>query len=122
MASGRIQQKTPLPAIPQFLGRLPSNISDIVDVFTGRYQATHVPSRYRCITTVLQVTIWKRYRHINFKKTVVLDITQSQFSSNHSSSHVTDCSLCPVSNSELILKLQVRISCQTLGKVGSKEF
>jgi hypothetical protein len=31
---------------------------DIVDVFTGRYQATHVPSRDRCIATVLHATIY----------------------------------------------------------------
>jgi hypothetical protein len=37
--------------------RLPSNSSGIVDVFTGRYQAKHVPSRYRCIATVLHITL-----------------------------------------------------------------
>jgi hypothetical protein len=39
-------------------GRLPSDISDIVDVFTGSYQATHAPSRDRCIATVIHVTIF----------------------------------------------------------------
>jgi hypothetical protein len=39
-------------------GRLPSDSSDIVDLFTGRYQATHIPSRYRCIVTVLHATIY----------------------------------------------------------------
>jgi hypothetical protein len=29
-----------------------------VDVFTGRYQATHVPSRDRCISAVLHVTMF----------------------------------------------------------------
>jgi hypothetical protein len=43
--------------VSQFLyccfGRLPSESPDIFDVFTGSYQATHVPSRDRCIATVL---------------------------------------------------------------------
>jgi hypothetical protein len=30
---------------------------DIVDVFTDRYQATHVPSRDRFIATVLHATV-----------------------------------------------------------------
>jgi hypothetical protein len=38
-------------------GQLPSNSSDIVDVFTGRYQATHVPSCDNCIAMVLHVTL-----------------------------------------------------------------
>jgi hypothetical protein len=38
--------------------RLPSDSPDIVDVFTCRYQATHVPSRDRCIATVLHVAIY----------------------------------------------------------------
>jgi hypothetical protein len=33
---------------------------DIVDVFTGRYQATHVSPLERCITTILHATIWFR--------------------------------------------------------------
>jgi hypothetical protein len=33
-------------------GQLPSDSPDIVDVFTGRYQAAHVPSRDRCLATV----------------------------------------------------------------------
>jgi hypothetical protein len=36
---------------------LRSHSPDIVDVFTGRYQAMHVPSRDRCIATVLHATI-----------------------------------------------------------------
>jgi hypothetical protein len=36
---------------------LPSDNLDTVDVFTGRYQATHVSSRDRCIATVLHVTL-----------------------------------------------------------------
>jgi hypothetical protein len=60
IASGRIQQKTPPPLVPLlFYGRLSSNSSDIVDVFTVRYQATHVLSRDRCRATVLGVTIYK---------------------------------------------------------------
>jgi hypothetical protein len=39
-------------------GRLPSDSPDIVDVLTGRYQATHIPSRHRCIATVLHATIF----------------------------------------------------------------
>jgi uncharacterized membrane protein YozB (DUF420 family) len=39
-------------------GQLPSDSPDIVDVFTGRYQATHVPSRDRCLARVLQATIY----------------------------------------------------------------
>jgi hypothetical protein len=38
-------------------GRLPSNNSDIVDVFTGRYQATYILFRGRCIAPVLHVTL-----------------------------------------------------------------
>jgi hypothetical protein len=38
-------------------GWLPNDSSDIVDVFIGRYQATHVSSRDRCIATVLHATI-----------------------------------------------------------------
>jgi hypothetical protein len=38
-------------------GRLPSDCPDIVDVFSGRYKATHVFSRGRCIATVLHATI-----------------------------------------------------------------
>jgi hypothetical protein len=41
-------------------GRLPTDSSVIVDVFTGRYQATHVPSRDRCIATVIHATILHR--------------------------------------------------------------
>jgi hypothetical protein len=37
--------------------RLPSDSPDILDVFIGRYQATHVPYHSRYIATVLQV-IW----------------------------------------------------------------
>jgi hypothetical protein len=38
--------------------RLPSDSPDIVDVFTGRYQATHVSSRDRCIATAPHATIY----------------------------------------------------------------
>jgi hypothetical protein len=34
-----------------FTEQLPSNSQGIVDVFTGRYRATHIPSRDRCIAT-----------------------------------------------------------------------
>jgi hypothetical protein len=48
--------------LQQFLyccyGRLPSDSPDVVDVFTDRYQATHVPSRDRCLATVLHATLW----------------------------------------------------------------
>jgi hypothetical protein len=37
---------------------LPSDSPGIVDVFTGRYQATHVPSRDHCIETAIQATIF----------------------------------------------------------------
>jgi hypothetical protein len=36
---------------------LSSDSPDIVDVFTGRYQTTNVPSRDLCIATVLHGTI-----------------------------------------------------------------
>jgi hypothetical protein len=36
-----------------FTEQLPSDSQGIFDVFTGRYQATHVPSHDRCIATVL---------------------------------------------------------------------
>jgi hypothetical protein len=46
-ASGRDQQKTqPLTYLHFCYERLPSNSSDTVDVFTGRYRATHVSSRW----------------------------------------------------------------------------
>jgi hypothetical protein len=44
----------PLHAYPL---QLPSDIPGIVDVFTGRYQATHVPSRDRYITTAIHATV-----------------------------------------------------------------
>jgi hypothetical protein len=34
---------------------------DIVDVFTGRYQATHIPSRGRFTATALHATIFYRF-------------------------------------------------------------
>jgi hypothetical protein len=37
--------------------QLPSDSPGIVVVYTGRYQATHVPSRDHCIATVLHVII-----------------------------------------------------------------
>jgi hypothetical protein len=49
----RTQQKTPPP--------LHSNSPGIVDVFTGRYQATCVHSRDRCITTVLRATVYSYF-------------------------------------------------------------
>jgi hypothetical protein len=36
------------------MGGLPCDSPDIVRMFTDRYQATYVPSHYRCIATVLQ--------------------------------------------------------------------
>jgi hypothetical protein len=57
IAHGRTQQKTPPPAIFYCCyGHLPSNSPDIADVFTGRYQATYVPSRDHCIAMVLHAT------------------------------------------------------------------
>jgi hypothetical protein len=44
IASGRTQPKTPPSAVFYFYLRLRSNTSDIVGVFTDRYQTTHVPS------------------------------------------------------------------------------
>lgn len=38
-------------------GRLPSDSSDMVDVFTGRYQVTHVPLRDHCTATILYATL-----------------------------------------------------------------
>lgn len=38
-------------------GQLPSDSSDIADVFTGRYQATHVPPSDCCTATALQATM-----------------------------------------------------------------
>jgi hypothetical protein len=40
-----------------FTKQLPSDSPGIVDGFTGHYQATHFPSRYRCIATAIQATI-----------------------------------------------------------------
>jgi hypothetical protein len=34
-------------------------------VCTGRYQATHVPSRDRCIATILHATLLSRYFQLN---------------------------------------------------------
>jgi hypothetical protein len=42
-----------------FTEQLPSNSPCIVDVFTGRYQTTHAPSRDRCIATILHATIYQ---------------------------------------------------------------
>jgi hypothetical protein len=41
-----------------FAEQLSSHTPGIVDVFTGRYQATHVPSRDHCIATSIQSTIF----------------------------------------------------------------
>jgi hypothetical protein len=46
-ASGRTQQKTPPPTIFYFYGRLPSDISDNIDVFTDRCLVT---GRYAIIS------------------------------------------------------------------------
>jgi hypothetical protein len=55
-ASGWTQQKTlPLTSLHCCYGRLPSNSSDIVAVFTCRYEETHVPFHDRCVATVLHV-------------------------------------------------------------------
>jgi hypothetical protein len=40
-------------------GRLPGDSPNVVDLFIGRCQAAHVPSRDRCKTTVLHVTVLK---------------------------------------------------------------
>jgi hypothetical protein len=57
-ASERTQQKTPFPTVLYCCyGCSPSDSPDIVDVFTGRYQATYVPSRDRCIATILDAAI-----------------------------------------------------------------
>jgi hypothetical protein len=54
--------------LPQFFsccyGRLPSDSSDIVDVFTSRYQATYIPSRNLCIVTVLHATVLSSHLHL----------------------------------------------------------
>jgi hypothetical protein len=47
----------PLPREPSFTEYLPSGSPFIVDMFTGRYLATHIPSRDRCVATATQVTI-----------------------------------------------------------------
>jgi hypothetical protein len=61
IASGRAQQITRLQqSIYCCYGQLPSDSSGIVDVFTHRYQATHVPSRDRCIATVLHATLFSK--------------------------------------------------------------
>jgi hypothetical protein len=41
-----------------FTEQLPSDTPGIVDVFTDRYQVTHVPSRHRCIGTAIHATIY----------------------------------------------------------------
>jgi hypothetical protein len=40
-----------------FTEQLPSDSPGIIDVFTVRYQAPHVPSRDRCIATTIHATI-----------------------------------------------------------------
>jgi hypothetical protein len=44
-----------------FTEQLPSDSPGIVDVFTGRYQATHVPSGDRCIATAISTTVMYEY-------------------------------------------------------------
>jgi hypothetical protein len=44
--------------------RLPSDNPGIFDVFTGRNQATHIPSCDRCRATVLHATIYTLFLHI----------------------------------------------------------
>jgi hypothetical protein len=43
---------------------LPSDSPGIIDVFTGRYQATHVSTRDRCIATAIHATIILNERNI----------------------------------------------------------
>jgi hypothetical protein len=43
-------------------------IAHIVDVFTGCYQATHVPSCNRCIAAVLHATIYRKSLHLSLHK------------------------------------------------------
>jgi hypothetical protein len=73
-ALGRTQQKTP-PR--QFYyccyGRFPRESPDIVDVFTSRCQATHVPSRDSRYTVYehspgLLIWHWRRRQHISLKR------------------------------------------------------
>jgi hypothetical protein len=40
-----------------FIKQLPSVNLGITDVFTGRFQATHIPSRDRCVATSIHTTI-----------------------------------------------------------------
>jgi hypothetical protein len=42
-----------------FTEQLPNDRVGIADMFTSRYQATHVPSRDRCIATAIHVTVYK---------------------------------------------------------------
>jgi hypothetical protein len=44
-----------------FTEQLPSDSPGIVDVFTGRYQAMHVPSHDRCKAAAVHATLlWKQ--------------------------------------------------------------
>jgi hypothetical protein len=56
IALGRTQQKTSPPTIPLLL-----LWADSVDVFTGRYQATHTRSRDCCMATVLYKLQYSTY-------------------------------------------------------------
>jgi hypothetical protein len=44
-----------------FTEQFPNDSPGIADVFTGRYQATHVPSRDRCIATAIYTPILSLY-------------------------------------------------------------
>jgi hypothetical protein len=60
-ASNEVQKQSNSEFFCCSYGRLPSDSPDIVDIFTGRYESTHVPSRNRCIATVLHAAIRGRY-------------------------------------------------------------
>jgi hypothetical protein len=47
-----------------FAEQLPSGSQGIIDVFTGRYQATHIPTRDRCIATAIHAAIILNERNI----------------------------------------------------------
>jgi hypothetical protein len=66
IASGRTQQKTPPQQSLCCYGLLPSDSGDI-DVFTGHYQAMHVPSHRHCLAMVLHATVSLNCFHVTKK-------------------------------------------------------
>jgi hypothetical protein len=55
--------RNPLRGNP-FTEQLPGDSPAIVDMFTGRYQATHVPSRDHCIITTYTLQYYEKDRII----------------------------------------------------------